>query len=162
MVNATARVPRTPDASSATSTRQGLDPSHIRPQCHLTSPMCLVESNPLKRSALSVGHVDSGANSKKTVQRVTRTNAPTISVFVRVSVGSSAHARKRSFGLSTRRQTCSQKSQVGRCTRHLPNKNKSLGAEHHKCSRCRHFVQRGSSGYSKIDSNSAKNSLKRH
>ena len=87
---------------------------------------------------------------------------------------SSAHACKRSFALSTRRQTCSQKSQVGRCTRHLPDKNKSLGAEHHKCSRCPHVVQRGSRGhhdgplqptsfeYSKIDSNSAKNSLKRH
>ena len=44
---------------------KGLDPSHIRLQCHLTSPMCLVESNLFKRSALSVGHVDSGgANSK--------------------------------------------------------------------------------------------------
>ena len=51
---------------------------------------------------------------------------------------------------------------------------KSLGAEHHKCSRCPHFVQRGSHGhhdgppqpasseYPKTDSNSAKNSLKRH
>ena len=64
--NAMARVPRIPNASSATSTRQWLDPSHIRLQCQLTGPMCLVESIPLKRSALSVGHVDSGgANSKK-------------------------------------------------------------------------------------------------
>ena len=81
---------------------------------------------------------------QKTVQRMTRTNAPAISVFVRVSVASSANASKRSFALCTRRQTCSQKSQDGRCTRHLPDKNKSLGAEHHKCSGCRHFVQRGS------------------
>ena len=58
-------MPRILNASSATSTRQGLDPSHIRLQCQLTSPMCLIESNPFKRSALSVGHVDSGgANSK--------------------------------------------------------------------------------------------------
>ena len=119
MVSATARVPRTPDASSATSTRQGLDPSHIRLQCHLTSPMCLIESNPLKRSALSVGHVySSGAHDQNQCSHHQRLCACQCGL---------SHCLRAA-------QTCSQKSQVGRCTRHLPDKNKSLGAEHHKCS----------------------------
>ena len=131
--------------------------------------------NPFKRSALSVGHVDSGgANSKNCPADDKNPRFLPPSESLCVSAWPPLHTPARDPSHCLRAAKIAHRNRKLDAAQDIFRTKKNLGSEHHKCSRCRHFVQRGSHGhhdgppqpasfeYPKIDSNSAKNSLKRH